>query len=292
MNENSGFLTLLKELPSFIKMAEYYAKCYFLPKHYHDNPANCLVALQTAFLLNIPPLMFFIEMKPIHGQISLSSKMIISLANKSCKFINGIHYETNGKGDDFTVTAYGYLKNNPNKKVSYSISRSQIRKSGWGKATTLYDNFSEAMLFYRAAGFLCRIYIPEVLSGISSIEEMESLNPEDLKKEEYLISPEIEANTIVNNILDDQAEESIEAADSPRKEEIIYTEFENISMEEIEKDSFNLQRNLVELIEKYEIPPELVETWLTRANEEDILMIEDEYAKKLIDAINKKFSKE
>jgi len=283
MNEYLGYITLIKELPLFIKMAEYYSKCDFLPKHYHNNPSNCLVALQTSFLLNIPPLMFLLEMKPIHGQISLSSKMIISLANKSGKFINGIHYETSGEKDNFTVTAYGYLKNNPNKKVSYSVSREQIKKSGWGRATNLYDNFSEAMLFYRAAGFLCRIYIPEVLSGISSIEEMESLNPEDLNPEELkksTYSPEMKANTIVNNLLENQDDQSVE---------------EEIPAEYYPKEkteSFELKQELVQLIEKHAIAPEIVEIWLKKANLEDILMIDDEYARILIEAINKKFSKE
>jgi hypothetical protein len=294
-NDPKSFAHVITLMPTFFKLADIYSKCDLAPPPFKGSPSNCYAAIETAYMLGVLPLQYMNNNNLMYGRCTLSGPFIISLANRSGKFVNGIEFESWGEKMGFTVCAFGYLKRQPEKKVSVSISLQQAKDAGWGKKDNFasYMNMPFTYLSYRAVASLCRLYIPEVLNGMSvegdlpenedgflgapdqvkSIGEGQTVTPLKVPFSTSNKAKQAVAKLIGNTPL----------AESNNAETLDVVEDDLLEQGATEETM--LTNQLIQLIETHSIPMEIVDKWLTKANVTDLAFLPLDTTQKIIDFI-------
>jgi hypothetical protein len=80
-------------------------------------------------------------------------------------------WKSAGQGVDLAVTASAALADS-GEVVSVAVSMAMAKADGWTK-NAKYTTMPEHMLRWRSAAMLIRLYVPEVMLGIQSAEEVE-----------------------------------------------------------------------------------------------------------------------
>lgn len=164
---------MVKNMEAISKVAEYYAKTDFVPATFKGKPENCAIAIDMATRMNMNPIMVMQNMYVVHGQPSLSSKLIIAMIN-NCGQFEPLRFEHNGKGgDDFGYRAWTFRKSDVKHEFRLEgawITASMVKAEGWGSK---WKTMPEQMYKYRAAVFWARTNAPEVTMGLLTREEVE-----------------------------------------------------------------------------------------------------------------------
>lgn len=164
-----------------------------------ENPAaisNCVVALNMAQRMGADPLMVMQNLYIVEGRPSWSSQWIISAIN-NCGRFSPLRFDLTDRGSkevEYTVTEW-VDRQRVNKKlkttvqnlecIAWAIEREtgariesprvsieMAVKEGWfGKSGSKWQTMPEIMLRYRAASFFGKLYAPELLMGMQSLEE-------------------------------------------------------------------------------------------------------------------------
>jgi len=139
--------------------------------------ANCLVALEIAHRMRMSPFVVVQNLHIIHGRPSWSSQFIIGLIN-GCGRFSPLRYEMTGKGDTLACTAVATELSTGEELRGPEVSMSMAKREGWAtKSGSKWATMPELMCRYRAAAFFGRIYIPELLVGIQTQEEVLDVEP-------------------------------------------------------------------------------------------------------------------
>lgn len=187
----------IEAMDKLLKYSEILAESTIIPAHYKGNKGDIFVAVQTAYRMNLDPMMVMQGTYVIQGKLGMTSAFAISLANSSGLFVGGIRYRIQELGEDIEgsvefynngtkdkktvqfsniqVTAYTNLKSN-GEEISYTIGMKEAIAEGWTtKAGNKYQSLPELMLRYRAATLLIRTHTPEVINGMHMTEELEDV---------------------------------------------------------------------------------------------------------------------
>lgn len=167
------------------------------------NPAalsNCVVALNMAQRLGADPLMVMQNLYVVEGRPAWSSQFIISAINASGRF-SPLRFDITDLGEkdmEYTVSEWTYVDGRRQKQES--VQRERIHNAacvawatetatgqrlespkitvemavieGWyGKNGSKWRTMPEVMLRYRAASFFGKLYAPELLMGLQTVEE-------------------------------------------------------------------------------------------------------------------------
>jgi hypothetical protein len=196
-NSSNSSLDMFEMMDKAYKFAGIMAKSDIIPEHYRGKPENVFIAVQTAYRMNLDPMLVMQNTFTISGKLGMNSTFAISLANSSGLFIGGIRYKVktlneniegevnfynNGTKDkkkvqfsNIQVTAYTNLKSN-GEEISYTIGMKEAIAEGWTtKAGNKYQSLPTLMLSYRAATLLIRTHAPEVMNGMHVVEEIEDV---------------------------------------------------------------------------------------------------------------------
>jgi hypothetical protein len=156
------------------RIANVFAKSDLVPKDFKGNPNNCFIAIHMAMRLNIDPLLAIQNIYLVNGNPGLSAKLCISLANRSGVFADNIVFTETGSGDELAVTASAKLKSN-GQFVSKTMSLKEAHAAGWtGKP--VWKSQPGQMLSYRTATQLIRLYAPDAILGMTTVEEREDVS--------------------------------------------------------------------------------------------------------------------
>lgn len=118
---NSTSQDMFEIMEKAYKFSEIMAKSDIIPQHYRGKPANVFIAIQTAYRMNLDPMLVMQNTFTISGKLGMNSSFAIALANSSGLFDGGIRYKIEGEGAALKVTAYAKLKSN-REEISYTIS--------------------------------------------------------------------------------------------------------------------------------------------------------------------------
>ena len=139
--------------------------------------ANCLVALNISRRMGMDPLMVMQNLHIIHGRPSWSSQFIIGLIN-GCGRFTPLRYEITGKGETLACTAVATEHATGQELRGPEVSMAMAKREGWATKTgSKWQTMPELMIRYRAAAFWGRLYIPELLVGIQTQEEVLDVQP-------------------------------------------------------------------------------------------------------------------
>ena len=180
--------------------AQYLAQSSLLPKHFINQPANVLIALEYAKQLStanksLSPISVMQNLYVVHGNCGLSSKFMIALANSSGIFDQPIKFQTERKdGKVFSVRAFTSIGN---VEVDFTADMDMARAEGWDK-NPKYKSLTQLMLSYRAAAFLIRLNCPEVVMGLQTEEDVIDIEGVDAPQVAKAVQ-----NVIAGDVIDD-----------------------------------------------------------------------------------------
>lgn len=230
-----------------------------------ENPnaiSNCVIAIDMAHRMNANELMIMQNLSIIQGRPSWSSQWIIAAIN-TCGRYSALKFELKDLGkkiviynetywenkkqqtkenkveiNDFSCRAYVTEKSTGDRLESAEITIKMAVEEGWyTKTGSKWKTMPEIMLRYRAASFFGKIYAPDILMGIQSVEENQDISDLSVKYRDAIAVPS-EGNINKSKFNPKKVTKEIEkeiADNTP----IVAIEGEEILPEEIKTDLFD-----------------------------------------------------
>jgi len=162
------------------RIAKSLASSSLVPQQFQGQQgyANCLVALEIAGRMNLSPLQVMQNLHIIHGRPSWSSQFIIALIN-GCGRFEPLQYKVTGKGDDLACKCIAKEISTGAALEGPTVTMAMAKAEGWAtKGGSKWRTMPDLMIRYRAASMWGRLYIPDLLVGISySQEEVMDIEP-------------------------------------------------------------------------------------------------------------------
>lgn len=165
------------------QVAKMFAESTMVPDQFKGAPgmANCMIALNLAERMNVDPFMLMQNMYVVHGRPGIEAKLAIALIN-GCGRFEPIQYEVDGEGKSRQCRAFAVEKKS--KKTLYGpwVTWALVEAEGWnkpkGSIKSKWETMPEIMFRYRSAMFFARIYVPDVLVGLKTTDEIQDIDSE------------------------------------------------------------------------------------------------------------------
>jgi hypothetical protein len=278
LNSNTSVMNPLEIMEKSWKFAVIMAKSDIIPVHYRNKPENVFIAMQSAYRMNLDPMMMMQNTYVVSGKLGMNSSFAISLANNSGLFASGIKYRIEGSGDNLQVTAYTNLKKT-DEEISFTIGMKEATAEGWTK-NPKYRSLPELMLRYRAATLLLRTHAPEVLNGMHMVEELEDIrdvSPAVAKGEQEIKKTESKTQSLSNKLDEMLADENATEIMEEKEPELRVN---------------NMHIELQSLILSKHIPQETVSKWCEKAGVSNLSELDEEKTLSCIEFIQDKYEKD
>lgn len=149
-----------------------------VPEGFQKSPANCLIAIDFANRMNIPPLMVMQNLYVVKGKPSWSGAFCAALISSSGKF-TPLEYNFVGEQGKTSWGCYASATRLETGKlcVSDTVTMQMAADEGWlGKGGSKWKTMPRQMMMYRAASFFARAHCPEVILGLPTVEEISDLD--------------------------------------------------------------------------------------------------------------------
>ena len=163
------------------RQAKSLAESKLVPTQYQGQEClpNCLVALEMSKRMNLSPLTVMQNLNVIHGKPTWSSQFITSNILGCGRFKN-FDYVVTGKDQTLSVQCQA-IRLEDNKLVKgTAVTMKMAQQEGWTRKNSKYQSMPEIMLKARAATFFGRQYIPDLLLGVQTSEEIVDIQPIDV----------------------------------------------------------------------------------------------------------------
>ena len=148
-----------------------------VPQSYQGQKGlpNCLVALEMSKRMNLSPLTVMQNLNIIHGTPSWSAQFISSQILGCGRFTN-CDYIVSGQGETLEVQCIAKRVEDQKIVKGTPVSMRMAKLEGWTR-NSKYQSMPELMLRNRAATFFGRQYIPDLLLGVQTSEEVVDIQP-------------------------------------------------------------------------------------------------------------------
>lgn len=153
------------------RIAKMLSSSSLVPKDYQGRVDNCLIALEMSNRSGSSPLMVMQNLHIIQGKPSWSSPYTIAAINASGKFSSDLRFRKSGDGDEYGYEAYAIGKDGQ-EITGPKVTWKMVKDEGWlGKQGSKWKTMPELMFRYRSAAFFGRLYTPDILMGMHTVEE-------------------------------------------------------------------------------------------------------------------------
>jgi hypothetical protein len=156
------------------RVAKLFSESSMVPEHYRKNLPNCAIAVQLAFRLDVDPYMLMQRTYIVHGRPGMEAQLVIALVNARGPFSGPIRWRFEGQAgaDTWQCTAYANLRNGGG-LCEATVDWRMVKAEGWlDKAGSKWKSMPTLMFQYRSATFLARLYCPEVIAGMPTVDEL------------------------------------------------------------------------------------------------------------------------
>ena len=175
-NGNKDVWTNMIDKYGAVKTAEFLSKSAFVPASYQGNAADCLIAVDFASRVGVPPLTVMQNMNVVKGKPSWSGQFCMALIHAHPAFTNARLVYTGTKGTDNRGAYVTALRTSDGSRVDGTeVTMAMAKAEGWTN-NPKWRNMPEQMLGYRAAAFFARLHCPEALLGLQTSEEIEDVD--------------------------------------------------------------------------------------------------------------------
>ncbi len=168
-----------KTLAQLQRLARMYSESGLVPQHYSGNIANCAIGVQMALRCKVDILTFLQSSYIVHGKPGIESKLAIAMLNSSGQIKGRVRFTLEGEGKNRKCTAYAVDATGDT--LSQTVSMEMAEAEGWLK-NSKWKSLTDLMLQYRSAMFLIRVFFPDVLMGMQSLDELEDIDPPTVTK--------------------------------------------------------------------------------------------------------------
>lgn len=167
----------LKTFDHAQRVAKMLSSSTLIPKEYQGNIQNTMIALEMANRIGASPLMVMQNLYIVNGKPGWSSTFIISAIN-SCGRFEPLRFDLTGFGDTMKCIAWTLIKGKEDRVEGPAITMEMAKAEGWlAKNGSKWKTMPELMIRYRAAAFFGRLYAPEILMGMQTMEEVIDIEP-------------------------------------------------------------------------------------------------------------------
>ena len=157
------------------RQAKLLSSSELVPKEFQGKLANCVIALEMANRIGASPMAVLQNLFIVHGKPSWSSQFIIAALNSTGAF-SPLRFAITGEGEKRTCVAWAVEKETGERLESPPVSIEMAKKEGWlGKSGSKWQTMPELMLRYRAATLFGRLYAPQILMGMRTMEETQDI---------------------------------------------------------------------------------------------------------------------
>ena len=133
--------------------------------------ANTLIALELAHRTGASPLAVMQNLYIVQGKPTWSAQFIIATLN-ACGRFTPLRFQLDGDGDKRTCYAWAEDRATGERLEGPTVSMQMAAAEGWStKQGSKWKTMPELMLRYRAATFFGRLYAPDLLMGMQTVEE-------------------------------------------------------------------------------------------------------------------------
>lgn len=155
------------------RVAKMLSSSNLIPKEYQGNIQNTMIALEMANRIGASPLMVMQNLYIVHGKPSWSSSFIIAAIN-NCKRFSPLRFIIKGDGPTLSCKAWANDLHTNDKLEGPKVSMEMAMKEGWvNRPGSKWQTMPELMIRYRAAAFFGRLYAPDILMGMHTVEEVQ-----------------------------------------------------------------------------------------------------------------------
>lgn len=162
-----------EEMATAWRMAKMLASSSLIPDNFKNHPEDCMLAIDMAKRLNMPPFSVLQEIFVVHGKPSFSSKFLIGCVN-SCGRFTPLTFK---KGEKGGIIAFAKSKATGETLESPEVTIEMATAEGWtSKSGSKWKTMPDLMARYRAATFFARLYCPDVTFGIKTTDEIADID--------------------------------------------------------------------------------------------------------------------
>lgn len=161
----------VKLMNSAWRTANMLSKSGLMPQEtYYGRPENVLICIDIANRMNVSPLMVAQNLYIVKGKPAWSGSFAVAAINGCGKFTPlEFIFSEDGQG------CHAEAKRISDGKlcVSTEITMQLAKNEGWiDKSGSKWKTMPQQMMMYRAASFFAKVYCPEILFGIQTVEEV------------------------------------------------------------------------------------------------------------------------
>ena len=157
------------------RVAKMLSSSKLVPASYQGNPQDCFIAVEMAARMNVSPIMIMQTLYVVKGKPSWAGQACMAMINACGKFKNVRHVYTGQKGTDNRGCYVVAERVSTGETVEGTeVSMAMAKAEGW-TTNPKWKNMTEQMLAYRAASFFARVYCPEALMGLQTVEEVQDV---------------------------------------------------------------------------------------------------------------------
>lgn len=176
------------------RVAKMLSSSNLIPKEYQGNIQNTMIALEMANRIGASPLMVMQNLYIVHGKPSWSSSFIIAAIN-NCRRFSPLRFKIKGEGDTLTCSAWANDLHTNEKLEGPKVSMTMAKKEGWiDRSGSKWQTMPELMIRYRSAAFFGRLYAPDILMGMHTVEEV---NDNEVSKQTNGVNAVNEAKELI-----------------------------------------------------------------------------------------------
>lgn len=162
-----------------VRVADAFSKTALVPEAYRGKPADCMVAIDMANRMGLPPLMVMQNLYVVKGKPSWSGQACMSMIHANPRYKDAHPVFFGEKGTDGRGCRIEAIRVSDGETVGGSdVTIAMARAEGW-LSNPKWKNMPEQMLAYRAAAFFARVYCPDALMGIQVEGEPEDSAAKD-----------------------------------------------------------------------------------------------------------------
>lgn len=166
------------------KAAQYLASSDLVPEQtYKNKPQNCLVALDLANRMGLAPLLVMQNLYIVKGKPAWSGQFCITAVN-SCGRFTPLEFVFTGESEEDAGCYAKAVRIADGVTCTGTIVTMKMAKAeGWlDKSGSKWKTMGQQMLMYRAASFFARVYCPDILMGVQTVEEVKDVSGYDEKE--------------------------------------------------------------------------------------------------------------
>jgi hypothetical protein len=180
VQDSGSYLNLLDtgRFEHIQRVARVYSASSMIPKHFHGKFEDVFVVAQMAFRMNVDPLMMLQNTYVVSGTPAIKGQMAIALVNSSGALKGRLRFRYEGEGDARSCTAYG-VDRDTGEALECRVTMKTAADEGWLK-NPKWKSMPDQMLAYRSGAWFARMYAPDALFGLKTLEEAEDMGGEPI----------------------------------------------------------------------------------------------------------------